>query len=134
MGAILRTAAAAGVDIAILAPGCVDPYNSKALRAGMGAHFSLPIVEAPWREIRGYCDALTVYSAEAQAERSYSEVDWRADWALIVGGETSGISPDAAKTATVGLSIPMARATESLNVAAAAAVILFEAKRQRTQG
>ena len=132
MGGILRTAAAAGVDIAILAPGCVDPYNSKAMRAGMGAHFQLPIVEAPWNEIRGYCAGLAVYCADAKAEMAYTDVDWREDWALIVGGEARGLSQHAKAASRSGLSIPMAGATESLNVAAATAVILFEARRHES--
>ena len=131
MGAILRSAAAAGVDIAILAPGCVDPYNSKVLRAGMGAHFRLPIVEASWGEIRGYCGQLAVYGAAADGDRDYTAVDWQADWALILGGEAGGFSDEAVRLARAGVRIPMARGSESLNVAAAAAVILFEARRQR---
>ena len=132
MGAILRSASAAGVDIAILAPGCVDPYNSKAMRSGMGAHFQLPIVEAAWNEIRGYCAGLAVYCADANAELAYTDVDWREDWALIVGGEAHGLSQQAMSASRSGIAIPMAAASESLNVAAAAAVILFEARRRHS--
>ena len=131
MGTILRTAAAAAVDIAVLSPGCVDPYNSKALRAGMGAHFRLPVVEAPWNEIRSFCRALTVYASRADAGTPYTEVDWSGDWALIVGSEAHGISQQARKMAQKSISIPMQDATESLNAAVAAAVVLFEAQRQR---
>ena len=130
MGAILRAATAAGVDIAILAPGCVDPYNSKAMRSGMGAHFQLPIVEAPWNEVRGYCARLAIFCADAHADLDYADVDWREDWALIIGGEAHGLSRQARKAARSSISIPLANATESLNAAAAAAVILFEARRQ----
>ena len=69
LGAILRTAGAAGVDLAILAPGCVDPYNSKAVRAGMGAHFRLPIVEASWPEIGAYCRDLSAFMWRCQARQ-----------------------------------------------------------------
>ena len=131
MGAILRSAAAAGIDIVILAPGCVDPYNSKVMRAGMGAHFRLPIVEAPWQEIRAYCADLPVYAADAAAEAAYSDVIWARSWAFIVGNEAQGISREAQAMSSQRLSIPMSSNTESLNVSVAAAVILFEAQRQR---
>lgn len=131
LGAILRTAGAAGVDLAILAPDCVDPYNAKALRAGMGAHFRLPIVESNWKEIAAFCRDLGVYVAAPAASIRYTAVDWLDRWALIVGSEAHGISKSALKLARSRISIPMLGAAESLNVAGAAAVILFEAQRQR---
>ena len=131
MGTILRSAAAAGLDIAILAPDCVDPYSAKVLRAGMGVHFRLPVAEANWQEIRAYCDGLTVYSADAGGEAIYTEVDWRQPWALVVGNEARGISTEARRISQCSVSIPMSHQAESLNVASAAAVMLFEAKRQR---
>lgn len=131
LGTILRTAAAAGVDLAILAPGCVDPYNSKVLRAGMGAHFRIPVVEASWPEIASFCQDLPIYAASADSDTDYTTVDWRRDWALILGNEARGVSRKALGVAQDIISIPMAAAAESLNVASAAAVLLFEAKRQR---
>ncbi len=130
LGAILRTAAAAGVDLAILAPGCTDPYNPKALRAGMSAHFRLPIVEAGWNEIGSFCRDLAVYAADAKANVNYTNVDWRAPWALIIGNEAHGLSRQATRLADKRIAIAMSRSTESLNVAGATAVILFEARRQ----
>ncbi len=131
LGAILRSAAAAGVEIAIVAPNCVDPYNSKVMRAGMGAHFRLPIVEATWAEIRAYCADLQICAAAADGECAYADVNWDQPWALIIGNEASGVSSQARMSSSFGVSIPMSRDTESLNAAAAAAVILFEAQRQR---
>ena len=131
LGAILRTARAAGVDLAILAPDCADPYNAKALRAGMGAHFRLPIVESSWKEIAAFCRELRVYVAKPAASIWYTAVDWRESWALVVGSEAHGASEAALKLAGSSISIPMLGASESLNVAGAAAVILFEAQRQR---
>ena len=130
LGTILRSAAAAGIELAILAPGCVDPYNAKALRAGMGAHFRLALVEASWKEIRGFCSDMAVYAATAEAEAQYNEVDWRGACCLIVGNEAHGIGRQARALARTLIAIPMAGAAESLNVASAAAVILFEARRQ----
>lgn len=131
LGTILRTAAAAGLDLAILAPDCVDPYNPKAVRAGMGAHFRLPLVESSWNEISRYCRELAVYVAMPSASKSYTEVNWRESWAFIVGNEAQGISEQALELARYPISIPMLGGTESINVASAAAVILFEAQRQR---
>ncbi len=131
VGAMLRTAAAAGVQLAILSTGCVDPYNPKVIRAAMGAHFRLAIVEASWTEISAFCRDLTVYAASAAALHAYTETDWLTDWALILGNEAHGLSREALRLAQHAVSIPMAAATESLNVASAAAVFLFEAQRQR---
>ena len=133
LGAILRTASAAGIDIAILAPGCCDATNGKVLRAGMGAHFRLPIVEAAWNEIADFCQDMRVYAATADADISYDRADWSENWALILGNEAHGISREARKIAGSAIAIPMDGRTESLNVASAAAVILFEARRQRPQ-
>ena len=131
LGTILRTAAAAGVDLVILAPGCVDPYNPKVLRAGMGAHFRIPLVEAPWGEISAFCQDLAVLAASADSDAAYTEADWTRRWALILGNEAHGVSRKARHAAQEIISIPMADAAESLNVASAAAIILFEARRQR---
>ena len=131
MGTILRTAGAAGVELVILSTGSVDPYNPKALRAGMGAHFRVPIVEAEWNEIQGFCEDMTVYATRASAEQRYTDVDWTQAWAFIVGNEAHGISKRAARVAQSDIAIPMASSTESLNAAIATAVILFEAQRQR---
>lgn len=131
MGTILRTAGAAGVDLVILSPNCVDPYNPKVLRAGMGAHFRVPIAEATWQEIQIFCDDLAIYSATADGETPYTDVDWTQAWAFIVGNEAHGISKESRHLSQAEISIPMASETESLNAAIATAVILFEAQRQR---
>jgi RNA methyltransferase, TrmH family len=131
MGTILRTAGAAGVDLVILSQGCVDPYNSKVLRAGMGAHYHVPIVEATWQEIQNFCDDMAIYGATADGETAYTTVDWTQSWAFIIGNEAHGISKHARHISQANISIPMASKTESLNVAIATAVILFEAQRQR---
>lgn len=131
LGAIARTAAAAGVEAALLAPGCVDAYNPKALRGGMGAHFRIPLLEMDWAHISHVCAGLVVALATMTGERAYDSVDWTQPWALIIGGEAQGASAAAERLAALRVGIPMAAATESLNAAAAAAVILFEAARQR---
>lgn len=131
MGTILRTAGAAGVDLVILSPGSVDPYNPKVMRAGMGAHFRIPIVEAPWNEIQGFCDDTIIYSAAADGDTRYTDVDWTKPWTFIIGNEAHGIGKQARQISQTAISIPMASDTESLNAAIASAVILFEAQRQQ---
>lgn len=130
-GALLRSAEAAGVDLVIFAPNTVDPFNDKAVRAGMGAHFRLPIqVCRTWDQVRDLLGGVPLYLAEAGADLAYDEVDWRQPAALAVGGEADGAGQEARRAATP-IAIPMLGDAESLNAAVAGAVILFEAARQR---
>lgn len=130
LGTILRTAGAAGVNVVLLGAGCVDPYNPKVLRAGMGAHFRLPIIEATWPQIASYTQTHAVYLASGDGEVVYSDVDWRQAWALVIGNEAHGIDESRRQLRGRTITIPMASA-ESLNAAVATGVILFEAQRQR---
>jgi TrmH family RNA methyltransferase len=131
-GTLLRSAEAAGVSQVLFAPNTVDPYNDKVVRAGMGAHFRLPLRASPsWAEIERRLGATPQrYLADAHAQLAYDQVDWRKPSALIIGGETAGASPEAQQLAQP-IAIPMHSAVESLNAAVAGAVILFEAARQR---
>jgi TrmH family RNA methyltransferase len=131
LGTILRTSAAAGVELVLLSPTCVDPYNPKVLRGGMGAHFRVPVIETNWEQISEYRYNRAIYVADSQGNFAYDAVDWMADWALIIGGEADGAGTEALALAQSRVYIPMAAQTESLNAAVAAGVILFEAKRQR---
>lgn len=131
-GTLLRSAEAAGVDGVLFGPDSVDPFNDKVVRAGMGAHFRLPLrVCADWVEVRTWLGGEPqLYMAQANAATAYDQVDWREPVALIVGNEADGPSVTAAQLATP-IAIPMHGAVESLNAAVAGAVILFEAARQR---
>jgi len=130
LGTILRTAAAAGVEAVLLSPTCVDAYNPKALRGGMGAHFRVPLAEVDWEQIAHYCYNKKIYLADSEGDAPYDAADWRAAWALIIGGEADGAGDEALTLTQQRVYIPMAAATESLNAAVAAGVILFEAARQ----
>jgi TrmH family RNA methyltransferase len=132
LGTILRTSAAAGVEAVLLSPTCVDPYNPKALRGGMGAHFRVPVIESDWERIAAYCYNKHIYVADSEGDVAYDAVDWSSPWALIIGGEADGVGREALALAQQRVYIPMAAATESLNAAIATAVILFEAARQRS--
>ncbi|MCB0062146.1 MAG: RNA methyltransferase [Caldilineaceae bacterium] len=133
-GTLVRTAEAVGIDAVIFGPDTVDPFNDKVVRAGMGAHFRVPIRScATWAEINPLLNpSQERYLAQADASQIYTEVDWCAPSALIVGGEAAGAS-DTAITAAHAIAIPMHGQVESLNAAIAGAVILFEAARQRRQ-
>jgi RNA methyltransferase, TrmH family len=130
LGTILRSAAASGVDLVLLAPGCVDPYNDKVLRGGMGAHFRIPVINQSWDKIAETCNGLNVSLAVMDGDLAYDAADWSGAWALIVGSEAHGASEQAAALAHQRVYIPMAAETESLNAAIAASIILFEAARQ----
>ena len=132
LGTILRSASAAGVELVILAPETVDPYNPKVVRGAMGAHFRLPIAALSWPEIAEALTGVQILLADVRAERAYHQADWARPSALIIGGEAHGASREARELATTTIAIPMTGEAESLNAAVAASVILFEAARQRS--
>lgn len=131
-GTLLRSAEAAGCDLVLCGPGVVDPYNDKTLRAGMGAHFRLPIEStATWHELLARIPAeLAWYVADAGGHVSYTDVDWTEPVMVIVGSEATGPGPEI-QTRAQSLAIPMHGQVESLNAAMAGTIILFEAARQR---
>jgi TrmH family RNA methyltransferase len=134
LGTILRTAAAAGVQVVFLTPGTVDPFSPKVVRAAMGAHFHLPIHSLAWEEIEAqiYQHSLRTYLASPHADTPYTEVSLRSPLALIIGSEAEGASDRAKSLAHIHIRIPMPGATESLNASVAAAILIFEVVRQRS--
>jgi TrmH family RNA methyltransferase len=133
LGAILRTAWAAGVEAALLPPGTVDAFAPKVIRAAMGAHFKLPIYIMDWDEIHSLVGLLelTSYLADSSGGHRLYETNFQTPLALIIGGEAAGAGREAHKLATHQVHIPMVESVESLNAAAAAAVLMFEVVRQR---
>jgi len=131
LGTILRTSAATGVDVALLGPRCVDPYNPKVIRSAMGAHLRLPVHQVDWAHISKLLHGLQVWFAAGDGPLKYTAVDWRAPSAIIVGNEAHGAGEQAQIVAKDSIAIPMQPGTESLNVAIAASVIMFEVVRQR---
>lgn len=132
LGSILRSAAAAGVNDVFLSTGTVFAWSPRVLRAGMGAHFMLTIREGVRLDtLFGRCTG-RVAAADANGTRSLHESDLRGQVAWIFGNEGAGVSAALAGQATDRIRIPMPGKTESLNVAAAAAVCLFEQVRQRS--
>lgn len=133
LGALLRSAHAAGVDAVLLPPETTDAFAPKVLRAGMGAHFHLSIHEMTWDEIAQLTkkENLQILLADMNGQPCWG-TDLRPPLALIIGGEAEGASDDARKLATQSISIPMAGRAESLNAAAAGSVLMFEVVRQRS--
>ncbi len=133
LGSILRSAAAAGVQAVFLTPGSAGPFSPKVVRSAMGAHFRLHLASLDWPAIqeRIVASSLFVVVAAAGAGSVYTECDFHRPLAIIIGGEAEGAGPQAHALANTRVNIPMARNTESLNAAAAAAILLFEVVRQR---
>ena len=133
LGTLLRTAAAAGVQAVLIPPETTDAFAPKVVRAGMGAHFRLPILSAEWEEIQRISESakLKVWLADMEG-RSCWESDLKGPLALIVGGEAEGASEQASKLADEQISIPMPGGIESLNAGVAGAVLMFEVVRQRS--
>jgi TrmH family RNA methyltransferase len=135
LGSMLRTAVAAGVEAVLLPPGSVDPFSPKVLRAGMGAHFRLPIQSLDWGQIAELVQRyqLHVYLAAARQGQPHTQADFRRPVALLIGGEAEGAGSSGRKLADECVHIAMPGRVESLNAAAAAAILLFEVVRQRQE-
>ena len=132
LGTVLRTAAAAGAGAVLIPPETVDPFSPKVLRAGMGAHFRLPIHSLDWTAIHAMLQNLHIYLAAAGGGQAHTQADFCAPLALIVGGEAAGASQQALGLPVTPVHIPMPGGVESLNAAIAAGILLFEGVRQRT--
>ena len=132
VGTLVRSAAAAGATLIVRTPGSADPFGPKALRAGVGAHFRVPIhlLGTP-EDLQPLAADVDLYAAAADAEGAYHGIDWTGSCALVVGAETRGVSSAWRDACRGAVGVPMLRGVESLNAGAAAAVILFEAARQR---
>jgi TrmH family RNA methyltransferase len=135
LGSMLRTAAAAGVEVVLLPPSSVDPFSPKVLRAGMGAHFRVPIQNLNWEQIAGLMQLhqLHVYLAAARQGQPHTQADFRRPLALMIGGEAEGAGSSGRSLAKECVHIAMPGGAESLNAAAAAAILLFEVVRQRQE-
>jgi len=131
VGAILRSAAAAGIEQALLGPGCAAAWSPKVLRAGQGAHFVLAIHEdADLGAFMAGYRGTTAVTCLDDATPLY-DASWEGPLAWIFGAEGQGVRAELLAAARLRVRIPMPGAVESLNVAAAAAVCLFEALRRK---
>lgn len=134
LGSIFRTALGAGVRNIYLSDGSVFAWSPKVIRAGMGAHFHLSIYENLNLPLLAQRAATRIIATQAKAARTIYEEDLRTPTIWMFGNEGAGLSQSARDLASTSVSVPMAGYTESLNVAAAVAVCLFEQSRQRRAG
>jgi TrmH family RNA methyltransferase len=130
VGTILRTAAAFGVTATFSLPGTVDLWNAKVVRSGMGAHFHHPCLTGTWDELDAFRRdrAMNVWAADAGGE-SVTGLTPPARLALLVGNEGAGLSSQSRERADRFVALPIAAAVESLNVAVATGILLYELRR-----
>jgi TrmH family RNA methyltransferase len=134
VGAIARVAEAAGASGFVAAGKSADPFGWKALRGAMGSAFRLPIAvhaqtDDAVANVRAH--GCRIVATIPKGGRSLFDVDLRGPMAILVGGEGAGLSEELRSAADINVTIPMTPPVESLNAAVAAALLLYEAKRQR---
>ncbi len=134
VGTVIRTADASGADAVVCCDGTVDPTNPKCVRATAGSLFHVPVVVGGAAvdvvtdlASRGF----STVGAEKSGGQDYAEFDWRRPVALVLGNEASGLDAQVGAVLDAGVTVPMVGRAESLNVSVAAAVLCFEALRQR---
>ena len=136
LGTILRSAAAAGVQMVVLTPGSADPFAPKVVRSAMGAHFYLPLRIYQWDELAALkqkrAAGMRFLASEMIGGKSCWASDLRQPVGLIIGSEAAGISNQAREQADDFIRIPMQGKIESLNASTAASILIFEVIRQRT--
>jgi TrmH family RNA methyltransferase len=132
-GAVLRTADAAGVSALIVADARTDLYNPNVIRASLGTIFTLPVAQATTEETLSWLRSrrLTIYAARVDAAMPYTAADFRGPAAIVLGSEAEGLTPAWSGAEIQAVSLPMLGAADSLNVSATAAVLFYEALRQR---
>lgn len=134
LGAMLRSADGAGLDAVVLADGGTDLHNPNAIRASLGTIFSLNVAAAPvaevldWLRERGF----QVVVARVDGSVPYTDVDYRGPSAIVLGSEALGLTDAWRGAGIVAARVPMLGIADSLNVSVTAAVLFYEARRQRT--
>jgi TrmH family RNA methyltransferase len=133
MGAIIRVSDAAGADAVVVLPGTCDPFSPKTVRATAGSVFNVPIVFTGHADFIDYLKSrnLDLLVTDVRARRSLYESDLKKAFALVFGNEARGVSDVLLKCASGAIRIPIQGKAESLNVATAAAICLYETVRQR---
>jgi TrmH family RNA methyltransferase len=133
LGAILRSADGAGVDAVIAADPASDPWSPNAIRASIGAVFSVPLAVDSVEAAQAWLDRheIRIVAADPDGELPYHAVDLTGAVAIVLGAEAAGLSAAWRSDGITRVRIPMRGAADSLNVAATAAILLFEARRQR---
>ena len=133
LGAVLRSADAAGADAVLIGDPLTDLYNPNLIRASIGAVFTVPVVAAPSADIIAFLKErnIQILTAQLQDSSLYYHVDMKRGTALVMGTESTGLTPQWRQAASAHIRIPMLGRLDSLNVSVSAAILLFEAVRQR---
>ena len=134
LGAILRSSDGAGVDAVILVDCVLDLYNPNAIRSSQGLIFSVPLVKAERDPLEKWLNAnkISCYATTPKTHTIYWDIDYREAIAFIMGSESKGLSTYWLEKSARNIRLPMIGQADSLNVAAAAALCLYEARRQRS--
>ncbi len=133
LGAVLRSADAAGADAVIVCDPLTDMYNPNLIRSSIGAIFTVPVAVASSEETIKWLkdNGIRIYTAQLQDSEWYYDTDMRGGTAVIMGTEATGLTDAWRKAADAHIKIPMLGRLDSLNVSVSAAILLFEAVRQR---
>lgn len=133
LGAVLRTADAAGIDAVILCDPRADFYNPNVIRSSVGCVFTNQLASASSEETIAWLREknIAIYCTYLKASKPYHEVDYTKSCAIIMGTESQGLSDKWIKNSSANIIIPMQGQIDSMNVSTAAAVVIFEAARQR---
>jgi RNA methyltransferase, TrmH family len=133
LGAILRSADSAGVDAVIAADGRTDLYNPNTIRASLGTVFRPNVREATANDTLAWLRAqgLAIFAARPDADKLYTDADMRGGTAFVLGSEAAGLSPAWSGPGVTPVRLPMHGIADSLNVSTTAAVLFYEALRQR---
>jgi TrmH family RNA methyltransferase len=133
LGAILRTCDGAGVEAVLVCDPKTDVYNPNVIRSSTGVVFKIPVVCATPEEIFSFLKAkkIKICASTPSAPKTYTQVSFKGAWALVLGNEDQGLSDYWLVTADMTVKIPMNGLADSLNVSISAAIILYEALRQR---
>jgi RNA methyltransferase, TrmH family len=136
LGAVLRTADGAGLSALVAADLRTDLHNPNAIRASLGTIFTLPVAAASTAETLAWLTSnnLAVYAARVDGSVPYTDADFRRPAAIVLGSEADGLSSAWTGPQVTAIRLPMRGSADSLNVAATAAVLFYEALRQRTAG
>lgn len=133
LGAILRTADAANVDAVIICDPQTDFYNSNVIRSSLGCVFTKQVASATSEETIAWLqkNKVSIFCTYLKASQQYHTVDYQKPTAIVMGTEATGLTDVWVKNSSVNIIIPMLGNIDSMNVSTAAAVVVFEAKRQR---
>ncbi|MCR4602169.1 MAG: RNA methyltransferase [Prevotella sp.] len=134
LGAVLRSADAAGADAVIVCDALTDLYNPNLIRASIGAVFTVPVVVCSSQECIAFLQqqGIQILTAQLQDSRLYYDTDMRRPTALVMGTESTGLTDQWREAATAHIRVPMLGRLDSLNVSVSAAILLYEAVRQRS--